>query len=128
MPSGDEFDYQLLKRLDQDPGASQRNIATRMGVSVGKVNYCLKALVDKGWVKAGNFHRSDNKWAYAYLLTPTGAAAKVRLARAFLGRKVREFEALQGEIESLRRELKEEGSPAEDPRPKHASQEDMGER
>ncbi len=102
---GDEFDYKLLQRLSQEPEVSQRSMATRLGVSVGKVNFCLRALVDKGWVKAGNFRRSDNKWAYAYVLTPAGAAAKLRLARAFLARKVDEFEALQGEIDALRREL-----------------------
>jgi MarR family transcriptional regulator, temperature-dependent positive regulator of motility len=111
MP-GDDFDYELLKRLAQDPDASQRSIAARLGVSVGKVNYCMRALVDRGWVKVRNFKRSDNKWAYTYLLTPSGAVAKVRLARAFLARKVNEFEALHGEIESLRRELIEEGTAA----------------
>jgi MarR family transcriptional regulator, temperature-dependent positive regulator of motility len=110
MP-GEDFHFELLRRLAQEPEASQRNLATRMGVSVGKVNYCLRALADKGWVKAANFRRSDNKWAYAYLLTPLGAAAKLRLARSFLARKVSEFEALHGEIESLRRELTDELPP-----------------
>ncbi len=108
-PSDEDFSYALLQRLANDPHASQRSIATRLGVSVGKVNYCLRALIDKGWVKARNFRRSDNKWAYTYLLTPSGATAKVRLARSFLTRKLGEFEQLQTDIEALRRELKEAG-------------------
>lgn len=102
---GDEFDFKVLQRLAVDPAVSQRGMASRLGVSVGKVNFCLQALMAKGWIKAGNFRRSDNKWAYAYVLTPAGAAAKLRLARAFLVRKVDEFETLQREIESLKREL-----------------------
>jgi len=72
---------------------------------VGKVNYCLRALVDKGWVKVKNFRSSQNKLAYAYLLTPRGATAKAKLARAFLARKETEYEALHSEIEALRSEL-----------------------
>ena len=106
MPQ-DDLDYELLRQITDEPAASQRGLATRLGVSVGKVNYCLRALVDKGWVKASNFRRSDNKWAYAYLLTPRGASAKLRLAHDFLAHKEREFERLQGEIATLRRELKE---------------------
>ena len=95
MPQ-DDLDYELLRQITDEPAASQRGLATRLGVSVGKVNYCLRALVDKGWVKANNFRRSDNKWAYAYLLTPRGASAKLRLAHDFLAHKEREFERLQG--------------------------------
>ena len=101
-----DLDYELLRQITDEPAASQRGMAERLGVSVGKVNYCLRALVDKGWVKANNFRRSDNKWAYAYLLTPRGASAKVRLAHAFLAHKEHEFERLQREIAALRSELK----------------------
>ena len=87
------LDYELLRHLADEPAASQRGLAERLGVSVGKVNYCLRALVDKGWVKANNFRRSDKKLAYAYLLTPTGASAKLRLTRDFLG----ELKATHGE-------------------------------
>jgi MarR family transcriptional regulator, temperature-dependent positive regulator of motility len=97
MPDND-LDYELLRHITDAPAASQRGLASRMGVSVGKLNYCLRALVDKGWVKA-------NKWAYAYLLTPRGASAKLRLAKNFLARKEQEFERLQSEIASLRSEL-----------------------
>lgn len=103
------LDYELLRHLADQPAASQRGLAERLGVSVGKVNYCLRALVDKGWVKANNFRRSDNKLAYAYLLTPTGASAKLRLTRDFLARKEQEFESLQHEIAALRGELEEQG-------------------
>ena len=101
----DHLEHQLLRELTEAPQASQRGLAGRLGVSVGKINYCLQALVGKGWVKVNNFKRSDNKMAYAYLLTPTGAVAKLRLTRAFLAQKEREFEALQAEIVSLRVEL-----------------------
>ena len=103
-----ELDYQLLQQLDQQPVASQRTLATRLGVSVGKVNFCLRALVDKGWVKAQNFRRADNKWAYAYLLTPHGMGARLQLTREFLARKEREYEALAQQISALRHQLAEE--------------------
>jgi EPS-associated MarR family transcriptional regulator len=104
-PADEDFSFELLRRLAREPDASQRNIARRLGVSVGKVNYCLRALIDKGWIKTRNFRRSDNKLAYAYLLTPSGASAKVKLARAFLVRKLSDFERLQSEIDALRREV-----------------------
>jgi EPS-associated MarR family transcriptional regulator len=101
----DDLDYKLLSQIAGQQNANQRDLACRLGISVGKVNYCLRAVVDKGWVKVNNFRRSDNKWGYAYLLTPSGVSAKVRLASAFLDRKEREFEKLQGEIANLRSEL-----------------------
>lgn len=101
----DDLHYELLRRLANEPAASQRGLARNMGVSVGKVNYCLRALVDKGWVKVNNFRRSDNKWAYTYLLTRKGVAAKVQLTRDFLRRKEREFDLLQSEIAALRIEI-----------------------
>ena len=104
MP-GNDLDYELLNQITRQPSASQRGLAARLGVSVGKVNYCLRALVDRGWVKASNFRRNDNKWAYVYLLTPSGVNAKLQLARAFLARKEAEFERLQSEIHALRNEL-----------------------
>ena len=108
MPDRDsdqEIDYELLQQLDRQPDASQRALALRMGVSVGKINYCLRAAIDRGWVKVNNFRRADNKWAYHYLLTPSGARAKLKLAREFLARKEREFEQLQHEIAALRSEV-----------------------
>jgi EPS-associated MarR family transcriptional regulator len=105
MQPEDDMGYELLRQIDQAPAASQRKLAARLGVSVGKVNYCMRALVDKGWVKANNFRSSQNKLAYAYFLTPRGATAKAKLARAFLARKEAEYEALHSEIETLRSEL-----------------------
>jgi len=98
----------LLRQIADERSASQRVLADRLGVSVGKINYCLRAIVDKGWVKVNNFRRADNKWTYSYLLTPSGVAAKMRLTRAFLERKEREFEQLQVEIERLRQEVSKE--------------------
>jgi EPS-associated MarR family transcriptional regulator len=99
-----DLPYYLLCQLTHEPAASQRGLAERFGVSLGKVNYCLRALVDKGLVKANNFRRSDNKLAYSYMLTPAGFDEKGRLAKAFLKRKLVEFELLQQEIETLRQE------------------------
>ncbi len=114
----EDLDLELLRQLNTQPAASQRKLAQGLGVSVGKLNFCLRALVDRGWVKANNFRRSDNKWAYAYLLTPAGISAKLRLTSEFLHRKEREFEDLQLEIAALRIELsahpKRTRSPLED--------------
>ena len=99
-----DLPYYLLRQLSQNPSASQRGLAGRFGVSLGKVNYCLCALVDKGLVKASNFRRSDNKLAYAYVLTPAGVEEKGRLTRIFLQRKLLEFDALQQEIATLQQE------------------------
>lgn len=109
-PPGDHLHYELLRQIAQHQDApenatNQRALAQRLGVSVGKINYCLRAVVDKGWVKVANFRRADNKWAYTYLLTPSGMRAKVRLTRDFLGRKEREFEQLQIELALLRAEV-----------------------
>ena len=111
MP-GNKLDYELLQQIATQSSASQRGLAVRLGVSVGKVNYCLRALVDKGWVKASNFRRSDNKWAYAYLLTPSGVSAKLQLTKDFLTRKEQEFEQLQADISALRLELLPKPQPA----------------
>jgi MarR family transcriptional regulator, temperature-dependent positive regulator of motility len=97
--------YQVLKILEQNPQISQRELAGEMGVSLGKVNYCLKALVDKGLVKAKNFKNSANKRAYFYVLTPRGMEAKAKMSVRFLQRKLEEYEALRAEIEELKSEL-----------------------
>jgi EPS-associated MarR family transcriptional regulator len=100
----EETRYRLLKLLGPNPHLSQRDVAKELGISLGKVNYCLRALVDKGWIKAANFKNSKNKSAYMYLLTPRGIEAKARVTAQFLQRKVREYEALRTEIEQLRSE------------------------
>jgi EPS-associated MarR family transcriptional regulator len=101
--------YSLLKTLEENPGLSQRDMAKRLGVSLGKINYCLNALVDKGSLKINNFRNSDNKPAYAYLLTPRGMEQKARMTIEFLQYKVQEYERLRGEIEELKKEAKQKG-------------------
>ena len=100
----EEVRYKLLKLLEPNPQLSQREVAKELGISLGKVNYCLQALVDKGWIKAANFKNSNNKTAYMYLLTPRGIEEKARVTSRFLQSKVQEYEALRKEIEQLRRE------------------------
>ncbi len=95
----------VLRLLEQNPSMSQRDLSQSLGLSLGKTHYLLHALLDKGWVKARNFRRSDNKWAYAYLLTPSGVRHKLALTHSFLAAKEREFESLQQTIGQLRREL-----------------------
>ena len=93
--------FRVMRLLQEDPGMTQREMARRLGVSLGGINYCLQALVDKGWIKIQNFQRSERKMAYAYLLTPSGLASKAALTARFLQRKMQEFEALKAEIQSL---------------------------
>lgn len=100
----DETRYRLLKKLQADPGISQRDLARDLGVSLGKANYCLRALVAKGWIKAANFRNSRNKSAYLYQLTPSGLDAKARLAMRFLKIKRAEYEEIKRDIEALQRE------------------------
>jgi EPS-associated MarR family transcriptional regulator len=96
--------YKLMRLLDANPGMSQREVAREMGISLGKVNYCLQALMRKGWIKATNFKNSQNKAAYMYLLTPRGLESKASLTLKYLKIKVLEYEALRVEIEEMRRE------------------------
>ena len=113
MPD-EETRYRLLRALEANPELSQREIATELGISVGKANYCLRALMDKGWVKLGNVRRNPNKRAYVYLLTPNGLKERARVTRRFLQRKRAEYETLEREIEQLRREVEDRGGPASD--------------
>lgn len=101
--------YSLLKTLDENPGLSQRDLAKRLGVSLGKVNFCLNALVEKGSVKINNFRNNENKLAYAYLLTPRGVEQKARMMIEFLQIKVQEYERLRMEIEELKRDAEQQG-------------------
>ena len=100
-----ETRFRLLRALESNPEISQRALAEEIGISLGKTNYCLKALIDKGWVKAGNFGRSKHKHRYLYQLTPTGLAEKARITGRFLKHKIAEHEELTREIEQLRREV-----------------------
>jgi len=101
----DEYRYKVLKLLESNPQVSQRDMAKSLGISLGKVNYCLKALIDKGMIKASNFKNSQNKRAYAYFLTPKGMEDKARVTAAFLRVKLREHKQLQQDIERLRQEV-----------------------
>jgi EPS-associated MarR family transcriptional regulator len=100
----DQSELGVLRLLESSPSRSQREVASELGMSLGKVNYLLKALLEKGFVKIQNFRNSSNKRAYAYLLTPAGVAAKTDLTRRFLERKIAEYDALKLEIERLRQE------------------------
>ena len=100
----DEVRYRLLKLLDANPGLSQRDVARELGISLGKVNYCLRALMRRGSIKASRFTNSRKKAAYMYLLTPRGIEDKVRLTFKFLRIKLREYETLRDEIEQIRRD------------------------
>ena len=94
-----------MRLLDENPDLTQRELAEKLGVSVGGLNYCLKALTEKGLVKMQNFANSKNKFGYMYVLTPSGIAEKTRLASAFLKRKMEEYEALKAEIAAVRSEV-----------------------
>ena len=102
----DEYRYRILKLLEADPYASQRRIASELGISLGRVNYCLQALIKKGLIKVDNFRNSVNKRAYLYLLTPRGIEEKATVTARFLRVKLDEYESLQREIEDLRREIR----------------------
>jgi len=107
--SDENTSYGLLKTLENNPSLSQRDLAKRLGISLGKVNFCLNALVAKGCLKVNNFRNSDNKLAYAYLLTPRGVEQKARMTVEFLQIKMQEYQRLRTEIEELQREAEKKG-------------------
>jgi EPS-associated MarR family transcriptional regulator len=109
MAAGDEAHYRLLRLIEANPGMSQRDIARELGMSLGKVNYCLRAVAEKGWIKATNFRNSHKKAAYLYWLTPRGMQMKARMTVRFLEVKLQEYETLRAEIEQMKREA--EGNP-----------------
>jgi EPS-associated MarR family transcriptional regulator len=100
----DEYRYKILKILEVNPEISQRDMARELGISLGRVNFCLKALIEKGLLKATNFRNSRNKLAYMYLLTPRGIEEKTHITSQFLKIKMQEYHHLEAEIEALRRE------------------------
>lgn len=100
--------FRVLRYLETAPTSTQREIAKDLGVSLGGVNYCLKALLDEGYIKAQNFRSSNNKLRYAYVLTPSGISAKTALTGRFLKLKLAEFSALKSEIDSLRKDVSQE--------------------
>ena len=100
-----DAEYIILRILKDNPKVTQREMAKELGLSLGKINYVVRALIDRGWVKLSNFKRSDNKLGYIYLLTPEGLSEKTMLAQNFLNRKSEEYNRLKKEIEILRNEL-----------------------
>lgn len=114
MKLDDATRYQLLKLIAEHPGYTQRELAAAMGVSVGKTNFCIKALISKGLVKAENFRRNRDKGAYAYLLTPKGIEDKAIVTVRFLQRKMAEYDVLKAEIAALRMEVGEDRSSADE--------------
>ena len=101
----DEYRYKILKLVEEKPEISQRELAEALGVSLGKANYCLKALIKIGILKATNFRNSKNKLAYMYLLTPSGIEEKTKITLRFLENKMQEYEKLKKEIEVLHKEV-----------------------
>jgi EPS-associated MarR family transcriptional regulator len=98
--------FRVLHLLEEEPELTQRELAEKLGISLGGVNYCLKALIVIGHIKAGNFSNNSNKSMYLYLLTPQGIAEKAKLTAGFLKRKMMEYQDLKKEIESLKSSLK----------------------
>ena len=101
----EEIHYHVLKLIEKNPSITQRELASELGVSVGKANYCMKALINKGWVKASNFKNSNKKLAYFYILTPSGIEQKAKITVNFLKRKMNDYEELKQEIEILKNEV-----------------------
>ena len=112
----EDTNYRVLRLLQANPDMTQRELADQLGISTSGLNYCLKALIDKGWVKVQNFSQSKNKFGYMYVLTPQGLAHKAMLTGRFLKRKLEEYEALHQEIEALQAELgSAEAQPSDQP-------------
>ena len=101
--------FTVMRILQENPDLTQRELAEKLGISVGGLNYCLKALMEKGLVKMKNFANSKNKFGYVYVLTTTGIAEKAAITHRFLQRKMDEYEALKAEIEALRSEVEKSG-------------------
>jgi EPS-associated MarR family transcriptional regulator len=100
----DEYRYKILKILEANPEISQRDLARELDISLGRVNFCLKALIEKGLLKAANFRNSSNKLAYMYLLTPSGIEEKSVITARFLKIKMQEYQNLEAEIQELRKD------------------------
>ena len=100
-----EAHLKVLREIEANPAITQRELARQLGVSLGKVNYCLKALIDRGWVKVNNFRNSDNKAAYAYLLTPSGIEEKAKITVRFLKQRMHDYQQIKREIAELEAEV-----------------------
>ena len=110
-----ELEYRTLKLLEERPDMTQRQLSQALGVSLGKAHYVVKALIDVGWIKLGNFRRSNQKLGYAYLLTPSGITEKSAITAKFLARKQSEYDALRDEIAHLKKELRQQNAVSEPP-------------
>jgi len=117
----EEIHFRVLRLLEARPQLTQRQLAQELGISLGKANYCVKAMLEKGWIKVNNFKNSHNKIAYAYLLTPAGFEKRAKMTVRFLKRKMAEFESLEREIEQLRREVNTADDPNSSPDTAHAA-------
>ena len=104
----------IFREIDRSPEMTQRELSSRLGISLGKVNFLINALIGKGFVKVENFRKSSSKSAYLYYLTPTGMEEKTRTTYLFLKKKIREYERLATEIQQLRKEVQESGFPSEE--------------
>ena len=102
--ANDDTLFWTLKLLQENPGVTQRTLAKEVGINVSSINFCLKALVEKGWIKMGNFSKNPDTLSYAYLLTPRGVAEKATLTQRFLQHKMAEYDKLRGEIDLLQLE------------------------
>lgn len=97
--------FRVMQAITENPNITQRQLASLLGISLGRAHYCVASLIAVGWVKVGNFRRASNKLSYAYILTPSGMAQKAAITREFLQRKIEEYTTLQLEIEALEKEL-----------------------
>ena len=107
----EDIHLDLLRKLEVNPEYTQRELSQEMGVSLGKINYCMKKLIEKGWIKLTNFNLNPNKAGYIYLLTPKGIEQKARLTFTFLAIKLKEYEALKNEISKLKLDVEKLQSP-----------------
>jgi EPS-associated MarR family transcriptional regulator len=103
----DDIRHKIFKALEENPEVSQRELASLLGVSLGKTNFCLQALMEKGWIKVQNFKNNKNKLAYTYLLTPSGIEEKAKLTVQYLRIKMQEYEVLRREIHELTKEVED---------------------
>ena len=99
------LDFELLCLLEKEPGLTQRELADRLDISLGKANYCVKGLIEKGAIKLANFRASPDKLGYVYVLTPKGISQRLALTRRFLARKVKEYERLKAQIDALEQDI-----------------------
>jgi EPS-associated MarR family transcriptional regulator len=107
----DDIRHKIFRIIEENPEINQRMLADMLGISLGKTNFCIQALIEKGWLKVNNFKNSNNKLAYAYLLTPTGIEEKALLTVRYLKIKIKEYEELKKEIDQLSREVEEVYTP-----------------